>query len=143
MKEHVRIAASVCFLLTFNLHTFFISNTFISSTKVKLADIQARTKQHPETELLFFENYSLSSYMLPSKNNRRYSKKCAKNKCVCFNEITWLWLTVMKMRLKMKSRPNRYDLNRPRRRHGPKYTKYKMCLSMMKIMCIKSTSTDI
>ena len=43
----------------------------------------------------------------------------------------------------MKNRLIRYDLNRPRRRHGPKYTKYKMCTSMMKIMYIKGTSTDI
>ena len=33
-----------------------------------------------ETELLLFENYPLSSSILSSKNNRRYSKKCKKNK---------------------------------------------------------------
>ena len=32
----------------------------------------------------------------------------------------------IKMRLKMKSRSSRYDINRPRRRHGHRYTKYKM-----------------
>ena len=36
-------------------------------------------------ELLLFENYSLSSSTLSSKNNW-YSKKCAKNKCVSFND---------------------------------------------------------
>ena len=30
----------------------------------------------------------------------------------------------------MKNRSHRYD-NRPRPRHGYKYTKYKMCLSIM------------
>ena len=34
----------------------------------------------------------------------------------------------MKMRLKMKNRSHRYDINRPTPRHGYKYTKYKMCL---------------
>ena len=35
----------------------------------------AKARQHLEVELLLFENYSLSSYTLSSKNNRRYSKK--------------------------------------------------------------------
>ena len=52
---------------------FFISNTFISNAKFKLAKNKA--KQHPEAELLIFENYSHTSFTLPSKNNRTYSKK--------------------------------------------------------------------
>ena len=44
----------------------------------------------------------------------------------------------MKMGLKFKSRTQRYDINRPRSTHGPsKYTEYKMCLSIMMVMCIK------
>ena len=63
----------------------------------------------------------------------RYSKKCVKKKCVFFNEI--MWLSIMKMRLEMKIGSHRYDIiNRTRQRHGCKYTKYKMCLSMMMIM---------
>ena len=41
---------------------------------------QAKAKQHSETELLLLENNSLSSSTLLSKNNGKYSKKCAKNK---------------------------------------------------------------
>ena len=37
----------------------------------------------------------------------------------------------MKMRLKMKNRSQIYDINRPRPRHGHKYTKYKMCISII------------
>ena len=37
----------------------------------------------------------------------------------------------MKMRLKMKNRSQRYDIKRPRPRHGHKYSKYEMCLSIM------------
>ena len=36
---------------------FFISNTFISKARLKLAKNQAKAKQHPETELLLFENF--------------------------------------------------------------------------------------
>ena len=32
----------------------------------------------------------------------------------------------MKIRLKIKNRSHRYDINRPHSRHGHKYTKYKM-----------------
>ena len=55
-------------------HAFFISNTFISNTRLKLTKNQAKSKQHPEAKLLLFENYSLSSSMLSSKNNWRFSK---------------------------------------------------------------------
>ena len=57
------------------LHAFFISNTFISNARLKLAKNQANAKQHPEVELLLFENYSHSSYTLSSINNLTYSKK--------------------------------------------------------------------
>ena len=49
---------------------FFISNTFTSNTRLKSTNNQAEAKQHPEAELLLFENYSLSSSTLSSKNNR-------------------------------------------------------------------------
>ena len=75
--------------------------------------------------------------MLSSKTNLRYSKKCEKKTSVCFNEI------VMKMRLEMKNGSQRYDINRNRRRHGHKYTKYKMCLSMMVAMRNKQHLSDI
>ena len=45
---------------------------------MKLAKNQAKAKQHPEDELLLFENYSLSLSTLSIKNNRRRSKKCIK-----------------------------------------------------------------
>ena len=34
-----------------------------------------------------------------------------------------MWLTTVKMGLKMKNRSYRLDINRPRPRHGHKYTK--------------------
>ena len=41
------------------------------------------------------------------------------------------------MRLKMKNRSHRYDINRLRLKHGQKYTKYITCLSIMIPVCIK------
>ena len=56
-------------LVFFNYTLFFIINTFISSAKLKLAENQANGKQYPEIELLLFENYSLSSSTLSSRNH--------------------------------------------------------------------------
>ena len=42
--------------------------------------------------------------------------------------IIWLYVVIslitIKMRLEMKNRSHRYDINRSRSRHGNKYTKY-------------------
>ena len=43
----------------------------------------------------------------------------------------------MKAMLKIKNRSQRYDMNRPRSRHGHKYTKHKVCLSILMVICIK------
>ena len=43
----------------------------------------------------------------------------------------------------MKNISHRYDINRPRPRHGHKYTKYKMCLTIMMVMCIKQHLSNI
>ena len=49
----------------------------------------------------------------------------------------------MKMRLKMNTKSHRYAINRPRPRHGYKYTKYKMCLSILMDICIKQQLSNI
>ena len=49
----------------------------------------------------------------------------------------------MKMRLKMRNRSHRYDINRPRPRHGYKYTKYEMCFSIMIAICTKQHLSNI
>ena len=50
--------------------------------------------------------------------------------CVCIHEIV-RFIIIMKM--KMKNESDRYDRNRPK----PIYSKYKKCLSMMLLICIK------
>ena len=49
----------------------------------------------------------------------------------------------MKMRHKRKNRSQKYDINGPRLRHGDKYTKYKICLSIMMVICIKQHLSNI
>ena len=44
----------------------------------------------------------------------------------------------MKMRMTMKNRSQRYDINAPRLRHGLKYTKYKTYLSIMIVIYVLS-----
>ena len=38
------------------------------------------------------------------------------------------------MKMKMKNRSHRYDINRPRSSHGHKCSKYKKCLTKMRLM---------
>ena len=45
--------------------------------------------------------------------------------------------------MKMEYRSYRYDINRSKSRHGIKYTKYKKCLSMMMLICIKQHLSNI
>ena len=127
----------VCYMNT----RFFMSNTFISNARLKLTKNQARANQHPEAEPLQFQDYSLYSSTLKSKNNWCYFKKSAKHKCVCFNKMNWLVLT--KIKLKLKNRSYTYDINKSRFTHGKKYGKYKMYLSMTMIVCAKQHLSNI
>ena len=49
----------------------------------------------------------------------------------------------MKMKVKIKTRSRRYDINRPRSKHGCKYSKYKKCLTLMILICIKEHLSNI
>ena len=64
----------MCFLKVFYNLKFFINNSFITKVRLKLVKIQVNAKQHPEADFLLFENYSHSSSMMSSKNNKIFSK---------------------------------------------------------------------
>ena len=49
---------------TSNIHASHYKSIFISNRRLKLTKYQANAKQHPEAELLTFENYSDSSITL-------------------------------------------------------------------------------
>ena len=53
-----------------------------------MAENQTNAKQYPETELLLFENYSLSSSPLPSKNDRTSSNKISKRTSISLYDYT-------------------------------------------------------
>ena len=64
------------------IHAFFISNSFLRSTRLKPARNQANAKQHPETELLLFDIYWHSCYhpkivvdILQNKQKKKYACK--------------------------------------------------------------------
>ena len=44
---------------------------------------------------------------------------------------------------KIKNRSHRSDINRPRLRHGHRYTKYKLYLSIMMVIYIKQHLSNI
>ena len=68
---------------------------------MKLAKKQANAKQHPEAELLLFENYSHFSSTISSKVMGHILKNKQKNKNFCIHEI--IQLIIMKMKMKMEN----------------------------------------
>ena len=46
--------------LSFDIHAFFIRNTFIGNARLKLAKNEAKAKQHSQAEFVLFESYSYS-----------------------------------------------------------------------------------
>ena len=49
----------------------------------------------------------------------------------------------MKIGVRVNNRSHRYDINGTRLRHSYNYTKYKICLSMMMVMCNKQHLSHI
>ena len=43
----------------------------------------------------------------------------------------------MTLKMRQKNRLHRFDINRPRPKHGHIYTKYKMCIGMTMVISIK------
>ena len=91
------------------IHTFLYKQHWYKQRQAEIGKkIKQRLiclkKEYPplgsNCKLTLFEHFSLSSTTLSFKSNRRYSRKCKKNKCVCFNYI--IREMVMKMRLEMK-----------------------------------------
>ena len=70
----------------------------------------------------------------PPKIIERTLKSKQKNKCVCIHKV--IRLIIKKMEKEKKSRSHRCDLNRPRSRHGHKYSKYKKCFIMIMVICM-------
>ena len=68
-------------------------------------------------------------------------KNKQKNKRVCIHEI--IRLIIIKLKVKLKIRSHKCDINRPWSRHEHKFSKYKMCLSMMMLIIIKQHLSNV
>ena len=120
------------FLFYICLHAFFYKQHFYKQSQT---EIGKKLSKSLRLNLRYLKIIPFFSTTLSPKNSRKCCKKYTKSKYVCLNEV--IWLMSMKMRLKMKNRSLRYNINRPRLRHGNKYTKYKMCLSIIMVIWIK------
>ena len=75
---------------------FFMSNMFTCNARLKLAKKQAKAKQHPEDELLLFENFHiLHPCYHPKIIGHTLKKKQQKKKHVYIHEIIQLIITKM------------------------------------------------
>ena len=68
-------------------------------------------------------------------------KNKQQNKHVCIHEI--MELIILKMKTKMEIDSRKYGINRPRCRHGHKYSKYMKRLNMMMLVCTKQHLSNI
>ena len=120
------------------LHALFISNTFTSNTRLKLAKNQAKLSNTLRLDLCYLK---IICYLNPRYHPKvigNILKKVQKSKCVFFNEVIRI---IMKM--EMKKRSYRYDINSLRPRHWCKHTKYKIFLNMVMPVCITQHLSNI
>ena len=112
---------------------FFISNTFISNASVKLAK---KIKQMLSSNLMLNFCYLKFIHILHPHYHPKILEHILKNKqknmYVCLHEI--IRLIIIKMRLKMKNRSHRCNINRLRSWHGHKYSNCKKCFSMIMLL---------
>ena len=125
------------------LKTFFISSNFKSKARLKLPKKdQANATQHLEAGL---ENYLKTIHVLHSPCHSKIIghilKNKQKNKCVYIHKI--IRLTIIRMKMKMKNRSHRHDINRPRLKRRHWNSKYRKCLRIMMLICIKQHISNI
>ena len=101
------------------IQAFFYKQLF---HKQRQAEIGKKIKQHPEAKFSLFDDYLHSLYTLSARKIiRGILRKMQKSKGLLIYEITRL--IIMKIKMKMKNRSHRCGKNRPRCRHGHKYSK--------------------
>ena len=95
-------------------------------------------KQH----LFSSENYSLFSFTLSCKNNRRYSKKCAKANVSILIGSYGYDENEAENKIQIKNKSYWYDMNRPspRHRHGQTHVKW---VKVWWLLCVKQHLSNI
>ena len=116
---------------------FFISNTFISNVRLKLAKNQAKLGSNLRLNFGYLKIIDILHPCCHPKIIEHTLKNKQKNSCVCIHEIIPLIITKMKMRKKNGS--HTYNINRPRSRPGHKYSKHKTCLSTICFYVLSNT----
>ena len=123
----------------FGIHAFFISDTFISNARLKLAKNKVNARQHPRGWT--FDIWKFFTFFIHSRYHPKIIghilKNKQQNKSVCIHTINH-----NEKKMKMKNRSRKYSINRPRYRQGRKYSKHKKCLSIM-VICIKQHLSNI
>ena len=70
-------------------------------------------------------------------------KNKQKDKCVCIYEIIRMIICEINHSENEAENEKKKIINRPRSRHGHKYSKYKKCLIMTMLICIKQHFSNI
>ena len=75
-KQNISVSQNFYFSSTEvrTIYAFFYKQYFYKQRQDEIGNNQANAKQHSQTELLLFENYSNSSSTFSSKSNKIYSK---------------------------------------------------------------------
>ena len=91
-----------------NMQNVFVSNTFINNARLKLTENQANVKQNPEDDLLLFEIINIFHSCYLPKLMRRILKNKKRISVSVFTRSI-----IMKMKMNLKFRSHRYDIDRP------------------------------
>ena len=113
----------------------------MSNARLKLTKIKKMLSNTLRPNFWLFKIIRILHPLCQSRIIGNIPKNKEKNKRISMHEI--IRLIIMEMKMKIEKWSHRYDINRPRSRHGHKYSKYKKCLSIMMLICIKKQLSNI
>ena len=107
------------------IHAFFISNTFISNARLKLAKkVKQILSNTLRLNFWYLEVLGIFHPRYHPKIKGHILKNSQRNKYACIHET--MRLIIMKMKIKINNRSHRYDISRPRSWQGHSYSKFKV-----------------
>ena len=121
---------------------FFYKQHFYSNIRLKL---EKSIKQKLSNTLRLSFCYLKIIHILYPRYHPKVMVDILKNKPkdmnLCIHKI--IRLIIMKMRIKIKNRSHRYEMNIPRSRNKHRYSKYKKCLCMVMPLCMKQHKSNM
>ena len=121
---------------------FYISNTFISNARLELAKIMQKPNNTLRLNFRYLKITPFSS-TLSSKNNRRHTKKCTKKQMRIFRWCCMINNNENEVENKKINRKDMTQIELGLDMDTNDYAKYKMCLSIMMVICIKQHLRNI